>query len=650
MDGLLSPSSDKDPHKYHQYDCQFIKQDVDFDAQTLLNQHRSTLINDHFDVSCLEKHTIQFPKRARAAHSSSSSSADDKGGGGGSTDDDKVKLLQFDCDFESGNIGDVAHYKDCEYDATIRGDTANPRHSVWFYFRVRGGMAGNKVVVHFSNYSKCKSLYSEGFTPLIRSKSRPIWTRLPEHSVSWFKCNRHRRSCFTVSFVFGRSGDEYFFAYSFPYTYSYLQKWLGDIEAMQLPFVKRQLLARSVQQRRLDCLRVEEEGPGLLPLGQRPAVVISSRVHPGETPSSFVMDGLIEFLLSSHESAILLRRKLTLFIVPMLNPDGVFLGNYRCTALGMDMNRHWHHPDFTRHPTICALKFLLRKLDAGNRLDFYLDLHGHTNSTDAFMYCNQSEPALTALPPITSNPDPIPPPISGSGSGSIGSAPSDRGSGHNSSGNNSKNPSVDEPTSRLMSVLSDTEKMRPHSLRNDLTTILPRLLALHCAEYSFSKTKFCNNPKKAGSARRAMAAILSGIPLCYTFEVSFWRSANGQNKHSTMTAQHDKATRGGQQLYTPETYRNQGRCMVLALADIYKVEKQKRGHLESYNFSKRRLMKGDLRKKLHKFKKQKAARQKAKEEAAKSAEQQKRQKAEHEDSGNTSSSKGNGGGSAAVKN
>lgn len=334
------------------------------------------------------------------------------------------------------------------------------------------------------------------------------------------------------------------------------------------------------------------------------------------------MDGLIECLLSQNESAVFLRRHLTLFIVPMLNPDGVFLGNYRCTSLGFDLNRHWHHPDFTRHPTICALKFLLRKLDVSNRLDFYLDLHGHTNSTDAFMYCNQSEPTL---PPLSS--------IKTPNQNSNGSGNSASGSAHNSSGN-SKNPSVDEPTSRLLSVLADPEKMRPHSLRNNLTTILPRLLDLHCAEYSFSKTKFCNNPKKAGSARRAMEAILSGIPVCYTFEVSFWRS---NLKHS-MLSQDKKSS---PQLYTQETYRNQGRCMVVALADIYKVPKEKRGDLSQYTFKTRRLMKGDLRKKLQKANKQKAAREKAAKEEQSRLEKQNKANAEQEDSG-ASSSKGNG--------
>lgn len=42
-----------------------------------------------------------------------------------------------------------------------------------------------------------------------------------------------------------------------------------------------------------------------------------------------MMQGLISFLLSSHPEAVLLRREVTWVIMPMLNPDGVFLGNYR---------------------------------------------------------------------------------------------------------------------------------------------------------------------------------------------------------------------------------------------------------------------------------------------------------------------------------
>lgn len=39
--------------------------------------------------------------------------------------------------------------------------------------------------------------------------------------------------------------------------------------------------------------------------------------------------GLIDFLMSSHPVALALRENIVFKVLPMLNPDGVFLGNYR---------------------------------------------------------------------------------------------------------------------------------------------------------------------------------------------------------------------------------------------------------------------------------------------------------------------------------
>lgn len=58
-------------------------------------------------------------------------------------------------------------------------------------------------------------------------------------------------------------------------------------------------------------------------------IFVTARVHPGETPASFVSQGLVDWLLGSDPGAVQLRRGATLVVVPMLNPDGVFLGNYR---------------------------------------------------------------------------------------------------------------------------------------------------------------------------------------------------------------------------------------------------------------------------------------------------------------------------------
>ena len=51
------------------------------------------------------------------------------------------------------------------------------------------------------------------------------------------------------------------------------------------------------------------------------------------------MKGLLDFLTSSHSDAKLLREMFVFKVVPMLNPDGVIIGNYRCSLTGRDLNR-----------------------------------------------------------------------------------------------------------------------------------------------------------------------------------------------------------------------------------------------------------------------------------------------------------------------
>jgi len=84
--------------------------------------------------------------------------------------------------------------------------------------------------------------------------------------------------------------------------------------------------------------------------------VISSRVHPGETNSSLMMKGMIDYLLGPSLGARMLRDTFVFKIVPMLNPDGVINGNTRCNITGVDLNRIWTAPDKKLHPSIFHMK------------------------------------------------------------------------------------------------------------------------------------------------------------------------------------------------------------------------------------------------------------------------------------------------------
>jgi hypothetical protein len=95
---------------------------------------------------------------------------------------------------------------------------------------------------------------------------------------------------------------------------------------------------------------------------QKKYIVLTSRVHPGESNASYLMHGVIEFLLSSASEAIELREKFIFKIIPMLNPDGVIYGNYRSSIMGVDLNRRWKNPSKYLHPTIYYSKNLIKWL------------------------------------------------------------------------------------------------------------------------------------------------------------------------------------------------------------------------------------------------------------------------------------------------
>lgn len=62
----------------------------------------------------------------------------------------------------------------------------------------------------------------------------------------------------------------------------------------------------------------------------------------------------------------------------MLNPDGVFLGNYRSTVTGTDLNRSWHIANPWSHPTIKAVIDMLLILDKNKAKVF--DIFAYTSN------------------------------------------------------------------------------------------------------------------------------------------------------------------------------------------------------------------------------------------------------------------------------
>ncbi|KAM3964798.1 uncharacterized protein ACR2FA_001190 [Aphomia sociella] len=311
--------------------------------------------------------------------------------------------LCFDAAFECGNLGRADHITDLEYDLFIRPDTCRPRCRFWFNFTVENVRQDQRVIFNIVNLGKEYNLFNGDMTPLVRSTSRHKWQRLPRRLLFYHRSLAHRgRKILSIAFAFDREEDIYQFASAAPYSYSRLQRHLALWEKKAQAFATRQNIAQTTQKRRVELITIgnikenvkdpkeEHITKGKVNEPKKRVVLIMSRTHGGEQPSSFICQGFLDYMVSSSEKASVLRNNIVLQVIPMLNPDGVFLGNQRSDLFGSDLNRCWHRATTFSHPALIPIKELVRKNTSGKdvQLDFIIDIHSDVSHEGVFVRGN----------------------------------------------------------------------------------------------------------------------------------------------------------------------------------------------------------------------------------------------------------------------
>ncbi len=93
--------------------------------------------------------------------------------------------------------------------------------------------------------------------------------------------------------------------------------------------IRKTEMCKSLAENSLDLVIITNFLSSEQDISQRDAIIITGRIHPGESNASFIVEGILGFLVSNEPEAVKLRDKYVFKIIPMLNPDGVILGNYR---------------------------------------------------------------------------------------------------------------------------------------------------------------------------------------------------------------------------------------------------------------------------------------------------------------------------------
>ena len=348
----------------------------------------------------------------------------------------KSSSLRFDSLFESGNLSKATrvygrkdlvnqrcldHMKDYvipdevhqEYDLTLQRDINTYGNIQWYYFSACLDESQSdtiafplKIRFNIINMQKSDALYNYGMKPLMYSAKDSVSSNLGwvhgGYDICYYKngltevknANSSKKkkkiaNKYSLSFTFTlNKPDRIYFAHSYPYTYTKLQTYLSDLSKVDKisSFYRRRQLCKTICGNRCDLITITSPTEDANELKERKAIIISARIHPGETNSSFMMQGIIDFLIADTPEAELLRKLYVFKLVPMLNPDGVVHGNYRCSIAGTDLNRRYIDTQRDLHPEVSALKELIADTKETRGVLMYLDLHGHSRNKNAFVY------------------------------------------------------------------------------------------------------------------------------------------------------------------------------------------------------------------------------------------------------------------------
>lgn len=258
--------------------------------------------------------------------------------------------LVFDSAFESGNLDMAYRAKEDEFYLYMRVDTNTRGHHQWFYFSVeyQPYYQGRTVTFNIMNFTKEESLYTSGMRVCVRRESAGESFHRGGFDIS-YKQSRHvrkasrdpsRQSYFyklRFSYTFEAPTDKVFFAYCYPYTFSMLQSFIKEVSLMRVSLRSSQAVDQAPLARKVDyfaesvlsktlsgadiplltitsrltsdpeeynLIKMEEfedhDSKVSMPMYKRKKyVVVTGRVHPGESNSSWVMQGFIKSLMGS---------------------------------------------------------------------------------------------------------------------------------------------------------------------------------------------------------------------------------------------------------------------------------------------------------------------------------------------------------------
>lgn len=262
--------------------------------------------------------------------------------------------ITFDANFESGNLNSVTEIESNYFEIRSREDIGGR----WFYFRI-SGVKDQRIKVKISNSDVNRPLYSY---------DNITFTRFSQSEAPYIN---YFEKTFTE--------DTVYVAYYTPYTFTRLKGKIAEWKESHYVFVD----TLGYTEMNLPMQEIIITDP-FVPVENKIRVWIHARTHPGETPSSFQFEGIVDELLKEDDVIDFYRKNVIFHLIPFTNPDGVYYGRSRTNFNGVDVEREWNKTMDETCLEVQALKRRMNEINSEKLISVFLNLHSQAASYCTF--------------------------------------------------------------------------------------------------------------------------------------------------------------------------------------------------------------------------------------------------------------------------
>ncbi|OMJ72415.1 hypothetical protein SteCoe_29148 [Stentor coeruleus] len=297
--------------------------------------------------------------------------------------------INFDGKFENGNLDRVIAISSKEYDLYIRSDTNAPNKFSWFSFIVTNCAGKGTVRFNVLNMTDSPLLYQKGMRPYVSENDEEWQANVKNIEYGPSKLNgmlraknKKTHSMLSFEYDFGPQAVKVHFARSIPYTYSQQLEFI-ETQIKSSPYFKSKELCKSIGGLSVPVITITNFQTSK---ARKKYILVTSRLNPGETTSSYIVEGLIKFLLSDNPDSCKSRDCFIYKIIPMVNPEGVVIGNSRSTITGLSIQQKLSEMSDLFESVPKYIKKLAYKIQSRLGIYIYLEFGGTFTNLGSFIH------------------------------------------------------------------------------------------------------------------------------------------------------------------------------------------------------------------------------------------------------------------------